>query len=253
LIYFYKGKMVDRVHGLWTAQGWSVHRGPHSGRRPKLTEARPSGRSRARRLAVEALVVRGQHGNPSGGLTLGGEAARWASGGGEQSTAAVIGVERLGARIGGKERSGERGVERQRRGAFYRVGRRWRGGEKAGSDGVLIPSVSNEVRGRGGGVTSLQWGSDGGRAALRFGSPRVEEGAASGGTRRGNSGWAGGGGSGVRSSLAKWAGLAAGLAKCFRAKIKDLNRWASDLIFDLISRILSLKSNVSNISNWILN
>jgi hypothetical protein len=167
--------------------------------------------------------------------------------------AAVIGVERLGARIGGKERSGERGVERQRRGAFYRVGRRWRGGEKAGSDGVLIPSVSNEVRGRGDGVTSLQWGSDGGRAALRFGSPRVEEGAASGGTRRGNSGWAGGGGSGVRSSLAKWAGLAAGLAKCFRAKIKDLNRWASDLISKLISRILILKSKVSNISNWILN
>jgi hypothetical protein len=25
LIYFYKGKTVDRVHGLWTAQGWSVH------------------------------------------------------------------------------------------------------------------------------------------------------------------------------------------------------------------------------------
>jgi hypothetical protein len=39
----------------------------------------------------------------------------------------------------------------------------------------------------------------------------------------------------------------------FRAKFKDLNRWASDLIFELISRILSLKSKVSNISNWILN
>jgi hypothetical protein len=25
LIYFYKGKTVDRVHGLWTAQGWLVH------------------------------------------------------------------------------------------------------------------------------------------------------------------------------------------------------------------------------------
>jgi hypothetical protein len=34
--------------------------------------------------------------------------------------------------------------------------------------------------------------------------------------------------------LAEWAVLAAGLAKCFRAKIKDLNRWASDLIFKLI-------------------
>jgi hypothetical protein len=37
----------------------------------------------------------------------------------------------------------------------------------------------------------------------------------------------------------------------FRAKIKNLKRWALDLIFELISRILSLKSKVSIISNWI--
>jgi hypothetical protein len=48
-------------------------------------------------------------------------------------------VERLGARIGGKERSGERGVERRRQGAFYRAGRRWRGGDEADEGGVLIP------------------------------------------------------------------------------------------------------------------
>jgi hypothetical protein len=47
--------------------------------------------------------------------------------------------------------------------------------------------------------------------------------------------------------LGSWAG------EGFQAKIKDLNRWASDLIFELISRILSLKSKISNISNWILN
>jgi hypothetical protein len=47
--------------------------------------------------------------------------------------------------------------------------------------------------------------------------------------------------------------LAAGLAKCFSAKMKDLNIWASDLISELISRILSLKSMVSIISSWILN
>jgi hypothetical protein len=47
--------------------------------------------------------------------------------------------------------------------------------------------------------------------------------------------------------LGSWA------SEGFRAKFKDLNRWASDLIFELISRILSLKSKVSNISNWILN
>jgi hypothetical protein len=39
---------------------------------------------------------------------------------------------------------------------------------------------------------------EGGRASLRFGSPRVEEGTTGGGARRGNADRAGGGGSGVR-------------------------------------------------------
>jgi hypothetical protein len=43
--------------------------------------------------------------------------------------------------------------------------------------------------------------------------------------------------------LDRWAG------EEFQAKIKNLNRWASYLIFKSISRILSLKSKVSNISN----
>jgi hypothetical protein len=47
--------------------------------------------------------------------------------------------------------------------------------------------------------------------------------------------------------LGSWVG------EGFRAKIKDLNRWTSDLIFKLISMILSLKSKVLNISSWILN
>jgi hypothetical protein len=47
--------------------------------------------------------------------------------------------------------------------------------------------------------------------------------------------------------LGSWAG------EGFWAKFKDLDRWASDLIFELISRILRLKSKVSYISNWILN
>jgi hypothetical protein len=47
--------------------------------------------------------------------------------------------------------------------------------------------------------------------------------------------------------LGSWAG------EGFRAKFKDSNRWTSYLIFELISRILSLKLKVSNISNWILN
>jgi hypothetical protein len=52
---------------------------------------------------------------------------------------------------------------------------------------------------------------------------------------------------GQMGRLGSWASAG------FQAKFKDLNRWASDLIFKLISRILSLKSKVSNISNWILN
>jgi hypothetical protein len=57
----------------------------------------------------------------------------------EQAAAVAFGVERLGARFGGKERRGKRGVERRWRGAFYRAGRRWRGGETAGGGGKLIP------------------------------------------------------------------------------------------------------------------
>jgi hypothetical protein len=117
------------------------------------------------------------------------------------------------------------------------------------------PLDSNELRGRGGGVTSLQWGSDGGRAAFSFGSPRAEEGMTSGGALRGNAGWAGGGGSGVRYGMTQEMGqmgrLGSWAGEGFRAKIKNLSRWALDLIFKLISRILSLKSKVSNISNWI--
>jgi hypothetical protein len=64
---------------------------------------------------------------------------RQTSDGGERSSAAVISVERLGVWIGGKERRGERGVERQRRVAFYRTRRRWRGGEEVGGGGILIP------------------------------------------------------------------------------------------------------------------
>jgi hypothetical protein len=81
-------------------------------------------------------------------------------------------------------------------GTFYRTGRRWRGGEEAGGGGVIIPIGLNELRGRGGRATLFQWGSDGSWAALQFGSPQAEEGAASGGARRGNAGRAGGGDSG---------------------------------------------------------
>jgi hypothetical protein len=52
---------------------------------------------------------------------------------------------------------------------------------------------------------------------------------------------------GRMGQLGSWAG------EGFWAKFKDLNRWASDLIFEFVSRMLSLKSKVSNISNWILN
>jgi hypothetical protein len=41
---------------------------------------------------VEAPEARGRHGTPSGRLTLGREATRWASGGGERSSVAALGV-----------------------------------------------------------------------------------------------------------------------------------------------------------------
>jgi hypothetical protein len=72
--------------------GPHVHHGPHSGRRPELTGAQPSGRSGAQQLVVEASEARGQSGDPSDGLTLGGEAARWASSGRQQSSVVTLGV-----------------------------------------------------------------------------------------------------------------------------------------------------------------
>jgi hypothetical protein len=86
LIYFEKEKnggpsprSVDHVR----VAGPRVHHGPHSGRRSELTEARPSGRSRARRLAAEAREARGRSGDPSGELTSGGGVAEQANDGGE--------------------------------------------------------------------------------------------------------------------------------------------------------------------------
>jgi hypothetical protein len=130
---------VDRVHGLWTAQGWPVH-----GSTMDLTVAGGRG---SPELSLAAVPGHGglpwRHRRQEGGtgiLAVGSPwVARWASGGGQRSSAAAIGVERLASRIGGKERSCGHGVERQRRGAFYRAGRRWRGGEEASEGGVLIP------------------------------------------------------------------------------------------------------------------
>jgi hypothetical protein len=101
---------VDRAR---VASPW-VHRGPHRGRWLELTGARPSGRSGAQRFAAEALEARGRLGDPSSGLTMAGEAARWASDGGEQSSVAALGVRGAqGERVGG------RGVERWKWGLPY--------------------------------------------------------------------------------------------------------------------------------------
>jgi hypothetical protein len=122
----------------WTTSGRRCT-GPRWTRGRSAAGARPSGRSGAPRLAAEAREASRRHGDPSGGLTSDGGGVRRTSNGGERSSAAVIGVERLGAWIGGKERRGERGVERRRRVAFYRTGRRWRGGEEVDGGGKLIP------------------------------------------------------------------------------------------------------------------
>ncbi len=116
-----------------------VHGGPAGGARPELTGARAAGRYGS--LVVAASGRGGGERRRDADLVLtGGRGAPELAGGErEQAAAVAIGVARLGARIGGKERRGERGVERRRRGAFYRAGRRWRGGEEADGGGKLIP------------------------------------------------------------------------------------------------------------------
>jgi hypothetical protein len=99
-----------------------VHHGPHSGRWPEVTGARPSGRSGARRLAAEAREARRRHGDPSGRLT---------SGAGQRGGPVAVGAKLSGgarhARCSGRGGE-ERGVRRsavylaRREGAFYRVG-----------------------------------------------------------------------------------------------------------------------------------
>jgi hypothetical protein len=86
--------------------GPRVHRGPHSGRWPEFTGARPSCRSGARWLAAEAREARGRRRDPTGGLTSGGGAARRASGGGERSSTVALSVR--GTR-GEEVKRGERG------------------------------------------------------------------------------------------------------------------------------------------------
>jgi hypothetical protein len=48
---FLQGKTVDRVHGLWTAQGWSVHGGLTTGRRAHRSVA-PGGAHRGLRWPI---------------------------------------------------------------------------------------------------------------------------------------------------------------------------------------------------------
>jgi hypothetical protein len=86
--------------------GPRVHCGPHSGQRPEFTGARPSCRSGAQWLAVEAREPRGRCRDPSGGLTSGGLLVRWARSGGKRSSAVALGVR--GA-PGEEVKRGERG------------------------------------------------------------------------------------------------------------------------------------------------
>jgi hypothetical protein len=122
-------RAVDRAR----VAGPHVHHGPHSGRRPELTGAQPSGRSGAQQLVAEASEARGQRGDPSDGLILGGEAVRWASSGRQQSSVVTLDVR--GAR---GEESWEGGVV-------------WRGG-----CGVALCRLGEEGR------WPVRWGTVGG-------------------------------------------------------------------------------------------
>jgi hypothetical protein len=97
--------------------------------------------------------------------------------------------------------AGQRNVVENRRVEVPFIGLERRGGSRSeeldGGRGVRF-----EVgRFKDEGDTVRRWfigQKEGDRAALQFGSPRAEEGAASGGVRRGNADRAGGGGSGIR-------------------------------------------------------
>jgi hypothetical protein len=88
---------------------------------------------------MEAREAAGRRGDPSGRLPTDGGAVRRTSDGGERSSVAAIGVERLGARIEGRRGVASAMWRGGGGGALYMAGRHWRGGEEAGSGGVLIP------------------------------------------------------------------------------------------------------------------
>jgi hypothetical protein len=108
---------VDRVHGVVDQRRhgpwWTMDRG--------ATGVRARRRCGAQLLAAMIWGARGRCGEPSDGITWGGEVVRRASGGGEWNPAVMVGVEALG-RGGGQMRPG-RGAGGRRRGVapFYRV------------------------------------------------------------------------------------------------------------------------------------
>jgi hypothetical protein len=83
---FAKEKPVDQVHKSVDRTGVAgprFHRGHHSGRRQGLTRARPSGRSRPRRLAARVPMGRVRHGVTGGPLTgARTTVSKWRTGGG---------------------------------------------------------------------------------------------------------------------------------------------------------------------------
>jgi hypothetical protein len=84
-------------------------------------------------------------------------------------------------------------------GAFYRVGEVGSEGGRGADSGRGVRFEVGRFEDEGDTVRHRFIGQkEGGRAALWFDSPRVEDGMASGATRRGNADWAGGGSSGIR-------------------------------------------------------
>jgi hypothetical protein len=59
---FYKGKTVDRVHGLWTAQGWPVHDGLATGTGRRSHRSAAHWRCKARELGAGWRKRRGAPG-----------------------------------------------------------------------------------------------------------------------------------------------------------------------------------------------
>jgi hypothetical protein len=247
----------------WTTAGWRSTSTPWTtgGGGRGLAGVRPCGHSSGENLTVGWAKDGYDDGEPYQGWQLAARQRNEASVGGEWNTTSMLGVGRLGARISrarwgkmlwvkwpwlqapfialgrwgeGLEEATDRQWWKFNTGHFrdWRRERSRQGAKLMRGEGRRLGSSL---------ICLLAWGEGwptvAHSAAAQVRGARWRRGSTRGRRRPRERGQTG--------RLGNWDG------EGFLVKIKDLNSWASDLNFELISRILSWKSKVSNISNWI--